>query len=165
MTEYELDEPDGKKGGRIRARVSSMFFSCAYKPNKVRLKAEGSSLSISHNTHLDHTSPCKLPQLEWVSRCIALEQLQSPRSWSAHVCKSNLAIFILKTSQWFFFAVSRPINEYFSFQRPVNELRDKFVWLLQGGFDENAISGSTLNYLDNFEWMIKYLKQFRLLFF
>ena len=31
-----------------------------------------------------------------------------------------------------------------SVEKPVNELRDEFVWFLQGGLDEDAVPGATL---------------------
>merc|ERR1719507_74491 len=33
-------------------------------------------------------------------------------------------------------------------QDPVNEFRDKFMWLLQGGLDEDAVPGATLYNLE-----------------
>ena len=32
----------------------------------------------------------------------------------------------------------------FQSEKPVNEFSDEPVWLLQGGLDENAVSGATL---------------------
>ena len=47
-----------------------------------------------------------------------------------------------------YFSVQKPVNEYLSVQKPVNELRDEFMWLLQGGLDEDAVPGATLYNLD-----------------